>query len=241
MRLAGIDFAWHCENNPSSIAIGNLSSNTLSVEKIEPSVIGLNKIVEIIANQTALSGLAIDAPLIINNESGQRECEKALSRDYGSRKASCHTSNKKLYPDALSVSLSRSLKSFGYDHLSKNKWMLECYPHPAIIECFGLTERHLYKKGNVADKKLGQIELANMISKLAFSNVLALKIPIEMEFYLSESYIKNLKGKALKSNEDVLDAIVCLYISGLYAKNASSTTYGTSENGYIWVPQIKCI
>jgi len=93
----------------------------------------------------------------------------------------------------------------------------------------------------VADKKLGQIELANMISKLAFSNVLALKIPIEMEFYLSESYIKNLKGKALKSNEDVLDAIVCLYISGLYAKNASSTTYGTSENGYIWVPQIKCI
>ncbi|MGC9461085.1 DUF429 domain-containing protein [Vibrio genomosp. F10] len=241
MKLAGIDLAWQGDKNPSAIAIGSLGGSNLILEQLEPAILGMSNILEVIANQKEISGIAIDAPLVIKNQTGQRECEKSLSRDYGSRKASCHTSNLSLYPDALSVNLSSSLQSLGYEHLASELWQIECYPHPAIIECFGLPERLSYKKGCVADKKAGQIKLASFIAALEQSSILSLKIPEHVKGLLSAPYIENLKGRALKSNEDALDAIVCLYIAGLYQIRTSSATYGDAAQGYIWVPQQKCI
>ncbi|GEM78506.1 DUF429 domain-containing protein [Vibrio superstes] len=241
MKLAGIDLAWHSEKNPSAIAIGTLSGKNLILDQLEPAIFGMSRILEILKNQNELWGVAIDAPLIIENQTGQRVCEKSLSRDYGSRKASCHTSNKSLYPEAMSVNLSSSLKSQGFQHLSSDRWQIECYPHPAIIECFGLTERLAYKKGKVADKKSGQVELANFILALEKSSILSLQLPTQIKMLLSDSYINSLKGTDLKNNEDALDAIVCLYIAGLYQLKVSSVTYGDTEHGYIWVPLQKCI
>ncbi|MDN3617390.1 DUF429 domain-containing protein [Vibrio gallaecicus] len=241
MKLAGIDLAWHGEKNPSAIAIGTLSGSNLRLNQLEPAIFGISEILEIIASQKEICGVAIDAPLVIKNQTGQRECEKSLSRDYGARKASCHTSNLSLYPDALSVNLSSSLSSLGLQHLSLKRWQIECYPHPAIIECFDLQERLAYKKGSVADKKEGQIKLANFITTLESSSVLSLEIPEELKVYLSEPHIKSLRGRALKSNEDALDSIICLYIAGLYQIRVLSVTYGDIAHGYIWVPQVKCI
>ncbi|MGF1713167.1 DUF429 domain-containing protein [Vibrio kagoshimensis] len=241
MKLAGIDLAWHGEKNPSAIAIGSLNGKSLKLERLEPAIFGMSEITSLIESETEIFGIAIDAPLVIENQTGQRDCEKSLSRDYGARKASCHTSNLSLYPDALSVNLSTSLASLGYQHLSSEKWQIECYPHPAIIECFGLPERLAYKKGSVAEKKQGQSKLASFILSLQNSAVLSLQIPEEINMLLSESYIQSLKGAALKSNEDALDSIICLYIAGLYQLRAASVTYGDKDTGYIWVPQVKCI
>lgn len=179
--------------------------------------------------------------MIIENQTGQRECEKLLSRDYGSRKACCHTSNQSLYPEALSVSLSSSLQLLGYQHLSSVRWQIECYTHPAIIECFGLPERLAYKKGRVADKKAGQIKLASFILALENSSVLSLQLPEQVKELLSAIYVQGLKGSALKSNEDALDSIICLYIAGLYHSRVLNMTYGDARQGYIWVPQVKCL
>ncbi|CAI4164027.1 hypothetical protein ALT1644_30015 [Alteromonas macleodii] len=40
------------------------------------------------------------------------------------------------------------------------------------------------------------------------------------------TYNESLKVISLKSNEDALDAIVCLYIAGLYSIKANGTVYG---------------
>ena len=52
--------------------------------------------------------VAIDAPLIILNETGQRACETAVGKRYGNRHASCHTSNMTLYPDSSCRSCGRA-------------------------------------------------------------------------------------------------------------------------------------
>ena len=122
-----------------------------------------------------------------------------------------------------------------------NKWQIECYPHPAIIECFDLPERLAYKKGSVADRKLGQIELAKLILSLECSRLLPLFIPKNLKRHLSHEYIRSLKGRLLKTNEDALDAIMCLYIAAIYSINAKSTAYGDKELGYIFVPQESCL
>jgi len=198
----------------------------------------------VIESQDDVGGVAIDAPLIIENNSGQRDCERALSKKYGSRKSSCHASNKSLYPNAPSTALANYLSERGFAHLGRpneERWQIECYPHPAIIEIFGLPERLAYKKGKVGEKKQGQVQLSNCINDLKGSNVLALSTSAEVAEYLCKESILSKSGKALKQNEDALDSIICVYIAALYASEKPGRVFGDVEAGYIYVPARKCI
>lgn len=241
MKLAGVDLAWQSENNPSGICFGELTKNIIEVTNIYPAVFGVQDVLIKLIETPETEGVAIDAPLIIKNESGQRDCEKEIGRAYGGRGASCHTSNKKLYPHAKSVELSRSLENEGFCHLEGKKWQIECYPHPAIIEIFGLDHRLLYKRGRVVEKKAGQKKLANLIKGLSDSNILSLRISNIDVQYLNDKYIDSLKGAELKSNEDAIDSILCLYIAALHHIGAKSTVYGSKESGYIYIPQQYCM
>lgn len=239
--LAGVDLAWKSEKNPSAIAIGTLSSSELLVDSVLPAIYGINPVLSALQEVVGLSGVAIDAPLIIKNEAGQRNCEKELGRAYGSRKAAAHTSNATLYPGAKSVEISNHLSHMGFSHLERERWQIECYPHPALIEIFNLDERLKYKKGRVSEKKYGQLQLSRLIRQLATSPILVLNISVSIAKHLNESYIASLAGQNLKSNEDVLDAIICLYIAALYSIGGMGSYFGSIQDGYIWVPQRVCI
>jgi len=237
MRLAGIDLAWNGESNPSAIAIGTLAQNRLTLEYIEPAATGLNSILDIISGYNNIEGIAIDASLIINNKTGFRECETELNKVYRSKWAGCHPTNRSLYPDAFSVKLANRLKILGFEYVLGNKWQIECYPHASIIELFGLEKRLLYKKGSVSDKQNGQKLLARYINSLTCSNTIKLIIPDQISnTILSPAHIDRLKGSALKTNEDALDSIICLYTAALYALKHSGHHFGNALNGFIWVP-----
>lgn len=241
MKIAGIDLAWQGESNPSAIAVGTLVGNKLFLEEIISAITGLNQIFGFINNINVLTGIAIDASLIINNKNGKRACEVELSKVYSSKWASCHATNQMLYPNAFSVQLAALLKAEGFEHLGMNKWQIECYPHTSIIEFFGLTKRLLYKKGKVSDKKNGQIKLSSYILELSDSPILKLIIPKHLKKFFEPDEIEKLKGQSLKSNEDSLDAVICLYTAGLYSIDAKGIAFGNSNDGYIWVPQGKRI
>ena len=240
--LSGIDLAWRSERNGTGIAFGLLQHDQLLVTDVATGLVSLDAVLAKIDRQDSLQGLAIDAPLIIRNASGQRPCERLIGAHYGARKASCHTSNLRLYPDASSVRLSQALETRGFAHLgaSTGKWQLECYPHPAIIEIFGLKERHAYKKGRVAGRRAGQRALARYIAQLAVSPVLPLLLASGMDDCLSEDRIHKLCGAALKHNEDLLDALICLYVAGLYAKGLRARVFGDTQDGYVYVPDLCC-
>lgn len=237
--LMGIDLAWLSDANGSGLAIGTLGGRQLSLERLYANVIGFDRVVDMIESQFGLRGLAIDAPLIINNAASSRPCEKALSKVYSPKWAGCHPSNLERYPDAASVRLGNILERRGFAHLGEpadGKWQLECYPHPAIIELFGLEKRLAYKKGTAQQKKEGQIQLARYIRKLAESRVLTLAISPECELFFDEDHIHSLTGQAIKDNEDGLDAALCLYIAGLYAFGSAMQCFGDVDDGYIVVP-----
>lgn len=241
MILAGIDLAWNGEKNPSALAVGKLQGKTLSLTGLHPAVTGMASVMEMVTGAGGLAGIAVDASLIITNSTGQRPCEKALARMYSAKGAACHATNLSLYPDPFSVRLSHALEDRGFGHLGEKKWQIECYPHPSIIEIFGLQKRLKYKKGPVPEKKEGQIRLASYLRQLSTSSTLRLHIPEPMAQPLAPSYIQTLKGQALKTNEDTLDAMVCLYVAALYAKGAPHTLFGDTATGYVWVPKGSCL
>lgn len=241
MYLAGIDLAWQCETNGSGLAFGVLESGRLRVLEASSAVIGLRAIESKINRYSELVGFAIDGPLIINNQTGQRDCERLVTRRYASRNAGCHASNLNLYPSAASVQLSRKLQRAGFMHAATSgRFQLECYPHPALIEIFGLGERLLYKKGRVQGKRDGQVKLAGLLASLNSSPVLPVTFDDELRCCMSEVYIQSLRGQGLKDNEDMLDSLVCLYIAALFATQKSGQVFGTTNDGYIYVPQVDC-
>ncbi|WP_395376724.1 DUF429 domain-containing protein [Marinicella sp. W31] len=239
MQLVGIDLAWMGERNSSGLACGVIQSNRLHVTEMHSGVLGLRAIKNILERQHHMVGVAIDGPLIIRNASGSRAAEKALSKRYAKHWASCHPSNLKLHPNAISVKLSEWLLDRGIKHLGNpavQRWQVECYPHPALIELFSLQKRLAYKKGRVLKKKSGQMQLAEMLLSLNFNRQLRLVIPEKYQVMFDPFYISELKGAALKKNEDALDAVVCLYIAGLYAIGQTFHVFGDVEEGYIVVP-----
>jgi predicted RNase H-like nuclease len=237
VQLVGVDLAWHSDKNNTALASGVLLDGVLCLQTIEVDLFPIDRLVEHLSALTDLSGVAIDASLIIPNQQGQRRCEKALSSVYGARGAACHASNTSLYPKADSVALSRQLVRQGFQHLGQEKWQIECYPHPAMIEIFQLGKRLAYKKGLVAHKRAGQKQLAGLIKRLAGSPVLQLEINPDLQQYFDFQQIDQLTGRSLKSNEDALDAVICLYIAALYALNTPGVVFGDTHDGYIWVPR----
>jgi predicted RNase H-like nuclease len=242
MVLAGIDLAWRSNNSETAVALGVLEEQELAVRNVFVDRYSTASLLERLGRFPSLRGIAIDAPLIIRNDTGQRRCESLLGSAYGSRKASCHTSNLGLYPRAFSSELSECLVRRGFQHLGSppDRWQIECYPHPALIEIFDLSERHPYKKGRVADRWRGQCALGDYLAKLETSPVLRLKIPGDCRHHVQTAYIAGLRGAGLKRNEDVLDSIVCLYIAGLYALGVVGKIFGAPSEGYIYVPQQPC-
>lgn len=244
MQLAGIDLAWHSSKNKTALAIGKLRDGVLTLGSIAGGLFGVDAIATCLSELPDLSGIAIDAPLIIRNTTGQRACETLIGKEYGSRHAACHTSNLTLLEKKKDgMQLSQVLLSRGFQHLGEiaGKWQIECYPHPALIEIFNLMVRHPYKKGRVSDKRRGQCELAEMLLSLSQSSVLRLTIPEDLSQPLQHSHIASLGSVALKQNEDMLDAIVCLYVAGLYAIGIKDQVFGDAKDGYVYVPRVRCI
>jgi predicted RNase H-like nuclease len=240
--IAGVDLAWQGNRNPTAIAVGNVADGAIAVTGVFENLHGFDAVASALDSIDRLHGVAIDGPLIIRNQSGQRPCERGVAVAYGARKASCHACNLTLFPASNGVLLGDHLHAAGFGHVAApgQKWQLECYPHPALIEIFQLPERLFYKKGQVADKRQGQARLASLLLSLAQSERMMLTIGPLFLPYLDPQRIQSLRGAALKHNEDVLDAIVCLYIAALYQAGNSERVFGCTEQGYIYVPQGAC-
>ena len=240
-RLAGIDLAWKPEKNLSGVAIGRLEGRVLHVESASAELLRPEHLVRRLERVDGLAGVAIDAPLILRNLIGRRGCESELTRMYGNRGAGTHSTNLLRYPFAASVRLSRLLAERGFQHRAGPKWQIEVYPHPALIEIFGLDRRLSYKKGGVLAKATGQALLAQLIGRLAESEVLKLAFDAPTGVELEPDCVKQLRGADLKRNEDALDALVCLYIAGLHAVGEPMRVFGNDIDGYIVVPAVRCI
>ena len=63
MKLAGIDLAWQSKNNPSGVAVGTLSGDTLDVTSLEPAIVGANQQSLLLFLYFRLCHTAIDAAI----------------------------------------------------------------------------------------------------------------------------------------------------------------------------------
>jgi predicted RNase H-like nuclease len=203
--------------------------------EVAPPLRTLREVEHFIAKHVAhRTVIAIDGPLVIPNVSGQRVCELALSRQFGARHASCHSSNSTLYPDAGSVRLAAWLASTGFVHAGTpvgERVMLEVYPHAAYVTLFDLPSIIRYKKGASAERCAGLRIVQQKLALLPFRREAVVRSLLERD-------PAALKGQERKSFEDLLDGLFCAYLAYHYWRYGPSAwqVFGNVTDGYIANP-----
>lgn len=242
----GLDLAWYGSGKTSAVAVLTGDACRVELVRVFEDLEGDDEILSAVeANASSDAALAIDAPLVINNATGQRLCETEIGRRFGHADASAYTSNLVRFPDARSVGLAKRLMDAGWHHdinpasdqRRHGRWFFEVYPHPAHVVLFDLPRILKYKKGPVDLRRAGLTALREAITHhLGAAAPALVQSPVLQE--LLSRQLDALRGAALKAYEDSLDALLCAFIAAHYwAWGAErNDMIGTMDGGYIVTP-----
>lgn len=242
----GVDLAWG-NKRPTGLAVLDESGRLVHVSTARTD----EEIEAVLAPYAEGDCLvAIDAPLIVRNKTGNRPAEAALNRDFARFDAGAHPSNTGK-PEFSGTPRGAALcQTLGLDmnpRSGRSRRAIEVYPHPATVALFGLGRTLKYKQKPGRDLDGLRAELlalmgfleglvdADPVLDLATEPAdggpgwAALRLQVETATRKSE----------LRVVEDQVDAVVCAYVAMFAARRPeSTTTYGDLETGYIVTPTL---
>ncbi len=230
----GVDLGWY--GKPSGLASIKMKGAELhlrGVTRLEDVTQILHWIHDEAGNGTSV--VAVDAPLVIQNQTGIRPAERELNQDFRRFHAGCHAANLGRPFAQNVVSFSRHLSAFGFiegAHIKakqSGRFQIEVHPHAATVNLFALDRIVKYKRG-ARDKRARELRRLRklMLARLPLLEpALALRLPLVPT-------VGN-----LKIVEDQIDAVLCAFIAAhwwFWAKERNRV-YGLGGSGCIIVPQ----
>lgn len=241
MHFVGVDLAWG-EKRPTGLAVLDANGRLLHL-----SAQTTDETIEA-ALAPYVEGdclVAVDAPLVVTNPSGNRPCEAELNRDFARFDAGAHPSNTGKLEFGSTPRGARLAKLLGLDmdpSSRRRRRAIEVYPHPATVALFRLGRTLKYK--NKPGRRLIELksELLRLIGLL--EGLAAAEVPMTLSGHEGwRSLVDDVEIAQRKSDlrraEDQVDAVVCAYVA-MYAERRPerTTTYGQFKTGYIVTPTL---
>ncbi|BBZ31667.1 bifunctional ribonuclease/(p)ppGpp synthase [Mycolicibacterium confluentis] len=242
MHFVGLDLAWG-QRKPTGIAVVDGATARLVCLGAAQDDASIHA-----ALQPYVSGpcvVAVDAPLIVVNPTGQRPCEKQLNADFGRFQAGAHPANTSKPEFAGTPRGARIAQDLGLDidpDSTSDRRAIEVYPHPATIALFrlGRTLKYKAKPGrSVAQLRAELLLLMDHVEHLARRDPPLRVTDNEQWAELRETVETAERKSELRRAEDPVDAVVCAYVA-MYAtmRPEDVTTYGDGQTGYIVTPTL---
>jgi predicted RNase H-like nuclease len=178
--------------------------------------------------------IAIDAPLIVFNETGMRECEKEVGRRYGRWKVAANASNLKL-GWLGGVTLRVALEAAGFHYTDGVHApapgaieFFECYPYTTLVGAaeFGYdVQRPRYKRPALAlpaneRRAFRAAECDELLRRM--SALTSAAPPLDLRSHpVTQALLTSpspLIDAAYKHREDLLDAALCAWTAALWSR-----------------------
>jgi predicted RNase H-like nuclease/ppGpp synthetase/RelA/SpoT-type nucleotidyltranferase len=240
--FVGIDLAWG-ERKPTGLAVLDDDGLLVHISAVQTD----EEIAEALKPYLAADCLvAIDAPLIVKNATGNRPAEAALNRDFARFDAGAHPANTGKPEFSQTPRGARLSSLLGLDmnpRSGRARRAIEVYPHPATVALFrlGRTLKYKNKPGRDLETLRGQLlVLIGLIESLASG-----KPPMRIDRPRSgwSELVAQVEAAGRKSQlrvvEDQVDAVVCAYVALFATRDpGGTTTYGSFDEGYIVTPTL---
>lgn len=230
----GIDLAWGTRNWTGLAAVA-VDGRLLASTRVRTDA----EIVDWIAGLGPRVGVAaIDAPLIVPNETGFRDCERELSSAFRAFEAGAYPANQSnaafMPPRGAVVAqhLNLPMDPAG----PRDQAAIEVYPHPAMVGLWQLPRTLKDKQRKTVPFKARRRQFLELLDR----------IEGEASLRAAESpRWRDLRAVALESTshghlnrvEDEVDGIICAWLAWLWAADdARLKVYGDVQRGYIVAP-----
>src|SRR3954454_531642 len=173
MHFIGVDLAWG-EKRPTGLAVldANGRLTHLSAQSTDETIVA--------ALSPYVDGsclVAIDAPLVVTNATGNRPAEAALNRDFARFDAGAHPANTGKPEFAAGPRGARVAAALDLDldpASRSRRRAIEVYPHPATVALFrlGRTLKYKNKSGRTLTELRSELlRLMQLIGGLAEADV----------------------------------------------------------------------
>jgi predicted RNase H-like nuclease len=245
--FVGIDLAWSPRNNTGIALIkgdengGRLASAGIGVS--DDSLVDYVR--KGVGKASAL--VAVDAPLIVRNNSGRRPADTLVSELFRKYDAGAYPANRarlgawsngKVRGEELVAGLER----IGFSHnpyikrFERTRKVFEVYPHPAMVVIFGLDHILRYKSKPNRASGFRVKEFAKYEALLKGLSKADPRLEVGDGLLLGRK-LGGLSHVAMKRHEDTLDAVFCAYTAYYYwAHPEKCAVLGDMKNGYIVTP-----
>jgi predicted RNase H-like nuclease len=230
----GVDLGWYGKpSGLASIALDGSKLRLRSLARLE----AVDEIVSWIEFEAGTGGAmaAVDAPLVIRNQTGIRGAERELNRDFRRFHAGCHAANLGRPFAQNVIGFSRRLEALGFRHgasmeaRQEGRFQIEVHPHAATVSLFGLDRIVKYKRGSREEKARGLRRLRTLT--MARLPGLVPAFPVRLPAVP--------RTGSTKPVEDQIDAVLCAYIGAYwwFWGSQRNTVYGSEADGYVVAPQ----
>jgi predicted RNase H-like nuclease/Holliday junction resolvase RusA-like endonuclease len=230
----GIDLAWNTKARTGLAVVddagGLVDSATLRTD--DEIVAWLNGV------DWSPVTVAVDAPLIVTNATGQRDCERLISQCFGRYQAYCHSSNLSrpyFNPPRGATLAARSGWRLDPDHRGTRSEpaCIEVYPHPSMVGLFKLGAILPYKarRGrSPINRRSAFLELMDHMESLSVMGLTAHARWADLRTMATGATTQ----AELERIEDEIDAIFCAHLAWLWSRQPGRLRiYGDLATGYI--------
>jgi predicted RNase H-like nuclease len=240
VRLVGIDLAWGTKAQ-TGLAVLDAAGDLLDVTDAST-----DDDIALWMNTYAPGAcvVAIDAPIIVTNPAGARDCERQLTHHFGRHHAGTHPTNttNALFAGGATRAL-RLATRLGLDvnpYSTTSRRALEVFPHSAVVALFELPYILRYKPKHGRTFTLLQAETTQLLDHLEMLHDASppLRLTANARWRAICTTVHNATTKAaLRRVEDRIDAVVCAYVALLAACSPERLhIFGDVTSGYIATP-----
>lgn len=237
MYFVGLDLAWG-EKNHTGVAVVDSDGRLLHVGSAHDDASIEDAVAPYVSGDCLV---AIDAPLIVNNQTGYRPCESMLNHDFRRFEAGARPAfaEKPEFNDPRGARIATALTLDMDPASSATRRAIEVYPHPATIALFGLEKTLKYKKGAFEVRQRDLLQLMTLIEGLDKASP-RLRVNHNVSWVeLRKRIAAATRPAQLDRDEDPVDAVVCAYVALYwYHRPEDVTVYGDFATGYIVTPTL---
>lgn len=236
MKFIGIDLGW--TTGASGLCCLSWADNQLHILNLDRRESNQDILawIDSYAAAPAPAIIAVDAPTLIPNATGMRLPDKLTHKHFHRYHAACYPANLGRPFAQRTVEFGLSLEARGFLHApviepqNLGRFQIEVFPHPAIVNLFGLERILKYKKGKLSERRAELIKLRQYILDYLPNLEPAVKLTDLPEIPLT--------GLAMKSLEDKLDSLICAYVGAYwwYWGLEKNLVLGDRDTGYIVIP-----